>query len=570
MAGSEQRFKHFLHVSDDRRRLVRQDIAEGSEPGIRFYMMVVVSTMIASFGLITNSTAVVIGAMLVAPLMTPIFGMSLALIRSDAQLLGRAAQAEIVGVVAAILMGFTLGTVYPGLEATPEMLARTRPQLFDLLVAVFSGFAGAYALVDEKISPALPGVAIATAIVPPLANTGLCFSLGAYSGGIGSFLLFFSNFLSILLIGSTVFWLFKMTKKYDKLESTVILKRFSLPIIGFLLIAFFLYQSLQSIRRERYLRQSIEQTLESELANIPSSSFGDMIYHEDDGQIYVFANVQSATTISPTQVDILQESLHKKLDQPVELTINSTIAQTVSALDTYSQLTDLDLDGNFIKKTPQENVLKTKIADSVIRSFLAEMPGSVLKLVRLIKRDNQLLVVATIHGLLTPPIEEIRQLESQLRDRIEEPDLDLVIRYLKSELYDRDGKFHFDLVGFVDLTPDQQVTLEKAKTVIDSWFSDSKEQSLNGMSHGIVENNLHLYLDTSGITLFPTEIVNELEQRLLTETGQHVTLHIMSRLQALATANGYVSYETFAERAYKQNKAGIKSEMKKIIENSSL
>ena len=175
-----------LSVTAERARIVQQDIAEGSEPGMRFYILVVVSTMIAGFGLVMNSTAVVIGAMLVAPLMTPIFGMALALVRSDAHLLGRAGRAEIAGVVAAILMGFLLGKIYPGLEPTPEMLARTQPQLFDLLVAIFSGFAGAYALVDEKISPALPGVAIATAIVPPLANTGLCFAVGAYAGGVGS------------------------------------------------------------------------------------------------------------------------------------------------------------------------------------------------------------------------------------------------------------------------------------------------------------------------------------------------------------------------------------------------
>jgi len=200
-----------FHVTPERSRFVRQEIADGSEPGLRFYIMVILSTGIAGFGLVMNSTAVIIGAMLVAPLMTPIFGIASALIRSDAHLLEKAIRAEIAGVVAAILMGFVLGKIYPGLAPTPEMLARTQPQLFDLLVAIFSGFAGAYALVDEKISPALPGVAIATAIVPPLANTGLCFAVGAYAGGIGSFLLFFSNFLSILLVASVVFWFFRMS-----------------------------------------------------------------------------------------------------------------------------------------------------------------------------------------------------------------------------------------------------------------------------------------------------------------------------------------------------------------------
>ena len=85
------------------------------------------------------------------------------------------------------------------------MLLRVRPTLLDLFVAVLAGFAGAYAMIDEKVSPALPGVAIAVAIIPPLSNTGICLSLGYYSGAFGSFMLFFANFLSILLVASATF-----------------------------------------------------------------------------------------------------------------------------------------------------------------------------------------------------------------------------------------------------------------------------------------------------------------------------------------------------------------------------
>ena len=203
--------RHF-RITRARFEIVRRDISEGSEPGVRFYIMVAVSTGIACYGLMANSTAVVIGAMLVAPLMTPIFGMSLALVRGDTRLLGRAVQAEVVGVATSVAMGVLLGWSVGDFQATPEMLARTQPNLFDLLVAVLSGFAGAYAMIDEKISPALPGVAIATAIVPPLANSGLCFSIGEFKGGMGSFFLFFANFLSILLVASATFTASGMAK----------------------------------------------------------------------------------------------------------------------------------------------------------------------------------------------------------------------------------------------------------------------------------------------------------------------------------------------------------------------
>ena len=87
------------------------------------------------------------------------------------------------------------------------MLARTQPNLIDLLVAVFAGLAGAYALVDERISPALPGVAIATAIVPPLSTCGLCIAMGAWTGAFGALLLFLANFVSILLVALLVLFL---------------------------------------------------------------------------------------------------------------------------------------------------------------------------------------------------------------------------------------------------------------------------------------------------------------------------------------------------------------------------
>jgi uncharacterized hydrophobic protein (TIGR00271 family) len=194
-----------LHLSEENKLKVLQALREGSDPRRAFFMMVALSTMIAAFGLVMNSVAVVIGAMLVAPLMTPILGLGLGLVRRDASLIGIALRSEFAGIVLAVSAAAVFGLILPYFEATPEMLARTRPTLLDLLVAVFAGLAGAYALVDARVSPALPGVAISTAIVPPLANTGLSIALGAYQGAWGSFLLFFTNFLSILLVSALVF-----------------------------------------------------------------------------------------------------------------------------------------------------------------------------------------------------------------------------------------------------------------------------------------------------------------------------------------------------------------------------
>jgi hypothetical protein len=133
-----------ISVPEEHKTKVLVDLRSGSDPRPAFFLLVALSTLIAAFGLVMNSTAVVIGAMLVAPLMTPILGLALALVRGDAGLLGIALRSEIVGVVISITAGCILGLTLPQyFEPTSEMLSRTQPNLFDLLVAVLAGAAGA-------------------------------------------------------------------------------------------------------------------------------------------------------------------------------------------------------------------------------------------------------------------------------------------------------------------------------------------------------------------------------------------------------------------------------------------
>jgi uncharacterized hydrophobic protein (TIGR00271 family) len=558
-----------LYVTSERARIVIEEIAEGSEPGIRFYILVIVSTMIAGFGLTMNSTAVIIGAMLVAPLMTPIFGMALALIRSDAHLFGRAARAEIVGVVTAILMGIVLGMIYPALEPTPEMLARTEPQLFDLLVAVFSGFAGAYALVDEKLSPALPGVAIATAIVPPLANTGLCFAVGAYAGGVGSFLLFFSNFLSILLVASLVFWFFGMTGKYHGLDSQLVIKRFTLPIVGFFLITLVLTHTLNQISTDRRTTNIIENVLIEELADLPSATFDEMFYEADNEKVYVLAHAYSAFVITPTQVSHIQERLAEELKQSTELTIQSKIAHNVGALDTLNQVSEINLDGHFIEKKPHPRVLKTKLADSTIRNFMVGKPTSILLDVRIMQRENYSILLATVGGIINPPKETIERLEALLQDKLEDPNLRLIVSFLKLDLYDREGHMYFELTGFVDLDSEQEAIVDQAKTILNNRFQSDSDFSLVGIDYTLIDGTYYFFIGISGSQVLPINEVEDLERLVSEQTGQPVQLYVTSNIATVVTPRGYESYRTFSRTIHEKIKPKLKKDMEELVRNSN-
>ena len=168
-----------------------------------FLLQIVLSTAIAHIGLLLNSAPVVIGAMLISPLLAPIMGFGFAIATFDGRLMRRSLQTFGAGTLAAITVALLLTVLSPITEATPAILARVRPSLLDLMVAIFGGVAGAYALL-RKFSATLVGVAIATALIPPLATVGwgLATGNGNYAGG--ALLLYITNTAAIGFMATVV------------------------------------------------------------------------------------------------------------------------------------------------------------------------------------------------------------------------------------------------------------------------------------------------------------------------------------------------------------------------------
>lgn len=146
--------------------------------------------------------------MIVAPLMLPIMGLAYSVSVGDRRAIGSTLLVSIVGMATAVAVGFLLAlpiaqVVKP--ESITQVMIRTAPHLLDLMAALFTGLAGAYALARKDVSDTLPGVAIAVSLVPPLANAGILFALGEPSLASGSLLLFGTNYVAILLTGALVF-----------------------------------------------------------------------------------------------------------------------------------------------------------------------------------------------------------------------------------------------------------------------------------------------------------------------------------------------------------------------------
>jgi uncharacterized hydrophobic protein (TIGR00271 family) len=208
-------------ISQERRGELQVRLRDESDLDFSFILLVLLSSVIATLGLLMNSPATIIGAMLVAPLMSPIIGLGLGSIRGDDRLIRDATKALLQGAMLAVFIAALLtlsNRLIPFVPLTAdqlpgEVLARTRPTPMDLGVALAGGLAAAFALAMPNISAALPGVAIATALLPPLSVVGIGLAYQRWDVAGGAFLLFITNSVAIAASAMLVFFVLGFTPR---------------------------------------------------------------------------------------------------------------------------------------------------------------------------------------------------------------------------------------------------------------------------------------------------------------------------------------------------------------------
>lgn len=180
----------------------------------RFWILILLASIIATNGLAGDSAATVIGAMIVAPLMTPIMGTMLAIVLVDRRNFFFSLFLVLSGAASAVLVGYIFGLFMDEDVITKEnnsqIAARVSPRVTDLLGALATGAVGSIALVRKDIADTVPGVAISISLVPPLCVAGLAFSTGDFADAVGALILFMTNFLSILVVGVIVMVIYKV------------------------------------------------------------------------------------------------------------------------------------------------------------------------------------------------------------------------------------------------------------------------------------------------------------------------------------------------------------------------
>ncbi|MDQ1246226.1 MAG: hypothetical protein QG597_594, partial [Actinomycetota bacterium] len=188
-----------VSIDDIDRMRSKLYITSGADRGRKwsaFWVLLVLAGIIASAGVVADSTATVIGAMIVAPLMTPILGTALALVLADRRNLLHNVGLVLTGALVVVVIGYVVGAMHANdvlAAVNGQVAGRVSPKLIDLVAALATGVVGAFALVRSDVSDTLPGVAIAISLVPPLAVVGLTLESGSPAEASGALLLFATN-----------------------------------------------------------------------------------------------------------------------------------------------------------------------------------------------------------------------------------------------------------------------------------------------------------------------------------------------------------------------------------------
>lgn len=323
-------------ISLERRGVVRTRLREEALPDFDYFLLVVLSSIIATSGLLINSGAVIIGAMLVAPLMSPIIGLGLGALTGDKKLLKTSTSALLRGafiavLVAILLTWFNEALPFITLQNLPEqVLSRTSPTPIDLMIALAGGLAAAFAIAQPSISAALPGVAIATALMPPLGVVGIGISMGRWEIAGGALLLFITNAVTIAFASMLVFYALGFnpgTKNGKRVPHALWLSAFVTTLM-LIPLTYLSINAFQEASREREINTIVADEIrnhDAELLTLETST-------DENNILNLEITLRTPQRLYYADVDNLQESIALRLQETVAIVVNQIIADKLDPL----------------------------------------------------------------------------------------------------------------------------------------------------------------------------------------------------------------------------------------------
>jgi len=253
-------------IDNDRQKKVYREIKESAQGDFDFFVLTIFSGIIITLGLVVDSSAVVIGGMLLAPLVWPILALSLGIVKGRSKLIQDSSFTLLKSTLLIFVIAIIIGIISPSyaLKGT-EFLSRTSPTIFELFIALAAGFVGAFVIAYPKIGAAIAGVVVAAALVPPIAVMGVSIVHGNVSLAGGAFILYLSNLIAVTFSASVLFFIakFKGPSSESGQERRKSNMRWTLLFLLVLMVPLFLITSntIKENKQQKIVREIIGATI---------------------------------------------------------------------------------------------------------------------------------------------------------------------------------------------------------------------------------------------------------------------------------------------------------------------
>ena len=493
----------------------------------RFAFFSIIASAIATLGLLLNSPATIIGAMLISPLMGPIVlqGLSISLI--DIKLYRKSMISLLVGTFLGILTSYAIVKVSPITNITPEIVARTSPNLFDLLVAIFSGIAAAYVSIKRKGS-AIVGAAIATALMIPLAVVGYGLATENFWVSKGAFFLFMTNFVAIALIVAFVSIFYGFIHYRDR---RYLLLQVSLSLMILTILGIPLGISLKNIAYQTYVTTKAKNIIESHFTE-HLSRLNDFSIDFQDNLINVDA-VVITKTYKPEVKQNIKDELIKDLGPGIRLDLTQIALTSEIKIPEYLK----NLKSKNILSNAGASTLGSVDSTTEIRNSISKQLWFPFKLISVDQNTG----IITIFTQYDPSIslQNLRREEEILSKQF----LDWTLRVLPSQ--QRIPSLVFDF-NETNLSPESITTLENIVWALDRWeilevdiwgyFSSQGNKKLNkkialdrsgAVARFLEEEGFSVSVKVQETPLSVTGAVGNMKNR---DVNNHVEIHLKSTL----------------------------------------
>ncbi|WP_439882440.1 TIGR00341 family protein [Pontibacter sp. MBLB2868] len=296
------------HASTDEFRGLFDVLRENAKVSGSFLTLMVLSTLLSSLGLFSNSSPVIIGAMILAPLMAPIISLSMGVLRQDKKLVLSSAKTIGLGLLLSYMAAILITWLSPLHSMNQEIVSRIKPNLLDLGIAIISGIAGAYAHARTDIAKTLAGVAIAVALVPPLAVSGIGVGWGDWTVFTGALLLFTTNLTGIVLAGTATFMLLGFSPFHLARKGLII----SLLLVA--LVSIPLWLGFSTMVRDHQIIQELDGH------TIRNITIRDVNIIQNKPML-ISIRLLAEGPISMQELDIIKKEIENKVGQQVQLEI---------------------------------------------------------------------------------------------------------------------------------------------------------------------------------------------------------------------------------------------------------